>query len=109
MATRKSVYTPEITERLVSEYKSVETQEAREAVIEKFAEELEVKRASVIAKLVREEAYVKAERQAKRKATKAELVAAIAERIGKSAEAVESLEKATARSLTAILEALPEA
>jgi hypothetical protein len=109
MTTRKTVYTPEVTARLVAEYTGAETQEAREAVVEAFAQELEVKVASVRAKLVREEVYIAKVRETKRSATKAEMVAEIAARIGKSAEALESLEKATATSLKALLKALPEA
>lgn len=107
--TNKSVYTKEITARLVNEYKALETEEARKEFITAFASELGVKEASVRAKLVREEVYIKPERETKRKATKAELVAQIAKRVGKSEEALTSLEKATASALRAVLEALPQA
>lgn len=107
--TKQTVYTPEVTKALVAEYTGAESHEARKAVVESTAEALGVKPASVIAKLVREEVYVKAPRETKRSATKAEMVAEIATRVGKSAEALESLEKATAASLKALLKALPQA
>jgi len=105
----KSVYTPEVTEVLVREYSAAESAEARQAVLEKFAEELEVKVASVRAKLVREGVYVKAEKSRKSVATKAELVGLLAERLEVSEEALESLEKATKSALTKVLAGLPKA
>lgn len=105
----KPVYTKEVTARLVAEYKAAESAEARQAVMEAFASELGVKVASVRAKLVREEVYVKQERETKRKATKAELVTAIATRMGESEDKLDSLSKATASALRAVLKALPEA
>lgn len=106
MTTRKTVYTPEVTAKLVAAYEAAESAEARQEVMEATAEELGVKVASVRAKLVREEVYVKAEKTAKRSATKAELVAALAEAVGTSTEKLESLEKATAKALTVVLAAL---
>lgn len=107
--TKQTVYTPEVTQALVAQYTAAESAEARKEVVKAKAEELGVKEASVIAKLVREEVYIKAPREAKRSATKAEMVAEIAARVGKSAEALESLEKATSASLKALLKALPQA
>lgn len=106
MTTRKTVYTPEVTAQLTAEYQAAQSAEGRQAVMEAFAEKLEVKVASVRAKLVREEVYVKPERETKRKATKAELVTMLANEVGTQTEKLESLEKATAKALTVVLEAL---
>ena len=106
MTARKSVYTKENTVRLVTAYKAATSAEDRAFVVEQFAQELGVKPASVIAKLVREEVYIKPERVSKRKATKAELVARIATQLNVEQEQIESLEKANAKVLNILAEAL---
>lgn len=105
----KSVYTPEVTAELVQKYSAAESAEARNEVVETYAEKLEVKVASVRAKLVREGVYVKAERERKSTATKSELVAHLAEALGESEETLESLEKATKGALTKVLAGLAKA
>lgn len=105
----KSVYTPEVTQSLVAEYSAAESVEARQEVVERFAETLEVKPASVRAKLVREGVYQKVERERKSVATKSELVAKVAEALGAPEEALESLEKATKGALTRVLAGLTKA
>ena len=105
----KSVYTPEVTAALVEKYTAAESAEARQEVVESYAEELGVKVASVRAKLVREGVYVKAERARKSVATKSELVAKLAEALGESEESLESLEKATKGALTKVLAGLAKA
>ena len=92
----KTNYTPEQTAALVSGYQSGETVEA-------LATQLGKSVRSVVAKLSREGVY-----QAKSKATvarvkKADLVDAIANRIGVAPEVFDSLEKANHEVLEAIL------
>ncbi len=93
----KTNYTPEQTAALVSGYQAGETVEA-------LATQLGKSVRSVVAKLSREGVY-----QAKSKTTgvarvkKAELVDAIANRIGVAPETFDSLEKANHEVLEAIL------
>lgn len=103
------LYTPEVTAELVAQYTAAESAEARQAVVEAFAQKLGVKVASVRAKLVREEVYVKPERARKSTATKEQLVAQLAEALGEEEEALESLAKATKAALTKVLAGLAKA
>ena len=95
----KTNYTPEQTAALVSGYQAGETVEA-------LATQLGKSTRSIVAKLSREGVY-----QAKSKATvarvkKADLVDAIANRIGVAPETFDSLEKANHEVLEAILDNL---
>lgn len=108
MGTKTVNYTPEMTAELTEGYQACETDEGRQAFVEGFAAKHGKKVSSVRAKLVREGTYVKPERTAKRSATKAELVAAIAARTGANPDVIGSLEKATAKALRVIRDALPE-
>jgi transposase-like protein len=92
----KTNYTPEQTAALVSGYKAG-------ASVEALATQLGKSTRSIVAKLSREGVY-----QAKSKATvarvkKADLVDAIANRIGVAPEVFDSLEKANHEVLEAIL------
>jgi transposase-like protein len=95
----KTNYTPEQTAALVSGYQAG-------ATVEALATQLGKSTRSIVAKLSREGVY-----QAKTKATvarvkKADLVDAIANRIGVAPETFDSLEKANHEVLEAILQNL---
>lgn len=103
--TEKTVnYTEAQEARLREAYVGNESKETVEAL----ATELGKTARSIVAKLVRMELY-KSESKAeagKRGALKSEMVTEIAELVGASEEAVESLEKATAGALKLVLKAL---
>jgi len=104
------VYTDEVVEEMVADYKAAEDDEARSKVVAEWAKELEVSIPSVRTKLVSLGVYIsKAKaKNAEVKVTKAKLVEDIAEAIGVSSETVESLEKATKPTLTKVRDALVE-
>ena len=86
-------YTAEQTAELVEQYKAGTSVEAIAVAVGKSVR-------SVVAKLSREGVYVaKAAVKAEGKATKADLVAKIAEKFGVEAETLKSLEKATKEAL----------
>ncbi len=102
MATEKIVnYTEAQTNALVEAYKAAPTK----ATIEAFAADFGKSVRSIVAKLAKEGVY---QSEAKASAgvkgvTKADIVAAIAVAVGVTAEQLESLEKATAPALKAVL------
>lgn len=99
-ATKTVNYTPEQVQELVTEYQAGTTVEA---LAERFGKTTR----SIVAKLSREGVYEsKAKVAQAKRMPKDLLVAGIAERCGVSEEVVDSLEKATAVALTAVLEAL---
>lgn len=105
MATEKIVnYTAEQTAELVAAY----TADPTKATIETLATKLGKSVRSIVAKLAREGVYKSEAKETagKRALTKAEIVARIAAVIGKTEEQLESLEKATAPALNAVLFAL---
>lgn len=104
MATEKIAnYTVEMTSELVEAYKA----EPTEGTVKAFAEKFGKNAKSIVAKLVKEGVYVsKAKEAGKRAMLKAEMVAEIATLVGKSEEALESLEKATGPALMAVRAAL---
>ena len=99
-ASKTVTYTAKQTATLVEGYKAGESVEVLATAVGKSVR-------SVIAKLSREGVY-KAKAKAKGAATvtKAELVEAIAAKVGVSAEVVESLEKATKEALELVFGAL---
>lgn len=108
MSEKTVNYTAEQTAELVSAYESAETEAARQAVVETFAEKFNRKVASVRSKLVAEGVYVKAERKSKTGeaiVSKAQLVETIASNIGVASEAFESLEKANKAVLKVLAKA----
>ena len=108
--TDKTVnYTKEATADLVERYTAVKTDADRKAVVEAVAKELGKTVASVRAKLVREKVYVAVTRVGKRKAKKAELIAALAKTMGVNEDAIGSLEKATAAAILKVIGAVGKA
>lgn len=107
MATEKVAnYTVEQTAEMTSAYVANPTKATVEMLAEKFGKTTR----SVVAKLAKEKVYVaKAKAAGKREMLKAEMVDKIAELVGKTAEQMESLEKATGPALMAILAALAPA
>ena len=102
MATEKTVnYTEEMTKELVAAYVAAPTEDTVKAFAEKFGRTAR----SIVAKLARENVYkAKAKETAgKREMLKSEMVDKIAEALGEPAEKLESLEKATAPALTALV------
>lgn len=96
----KTNYTPEQTQALVAGYQAGETVEA-------LATKLGKTTRSVVAKLSREGVY-RAKTAAKgTRVTKAQLVSAIALKVGASEEVLESLEKATHEALELLASRLP--
>jgi hypothetical protein len=105
MGTKKVNYTPEQTAMLVDAYESVETQEQREAVVARYAEEFGKAPQSIRAKLVSEGVYVAKTYKTKKgekPESKAEMVAGIASLLGVDSERVESLEKANKAALNLV-------
>ncbi len=96
-------YTAEQTAMAVEAYKASPTQ----ATVEALATQLGKTARSVVAKLSKEGVYKSRAKEAgKRDMLKSEMVAEIAELLGKNEEVVESLEKATGPALMAVLTAL---
>lgn len=108
MAQVKVNYTDEMVARLHEVYDREDSEEAREAQIEQLSEELGRNKMSIRAKLTSEGVYVAKAKVEKKGASvrKADLVAAIAEKIGADEDVVGSLEKATKVALTRVLNAL---
>lgn len=102
MATNAKVvnYTAEQTAEIVARYNAGE---AVDAIAEAFGKSVR----SIVAKLSREGVYVaKAKSKADARVKKDELVAKIAEAIGADQEELDSLEKATAKALQLVLNAV---
>jgi hypothetical protein len=106
MTDKVENYTKEATADLVERYVGAEGDEGRKAVLVAVATELGKSVASVRAKTVREGVYVKAERATKRVARKAEMVTALAGSLGLDEIVLDSLEKATANALLAVIGAV---
>lgn len=110
MSTSKAqTYTEDQVSKMVADYTSADTDEARAEVVTTLSQELGKTVASIRSKLVREGVYVKKERKTKDgKAivSKAELVAQIADAMGEDLEVMESLEKSTKVVLQKILSAV---
>ena len=105
--TKTVNYTPEMTAALVEAYEAAGSDEARKGVIADFAGEFGKSTKSIVAKLVREDAYVKAERSGKKGGVKkADLVDAITSKVPMAENDADSLTKATMKALRAIDAAL---
>lgn len=108
MATEKIA---NYTEAQVTELVTAYTAEPNKATVAVFAEKFGKSVASIVAKLAREGVY-KSEAKAStgtKAQTKADMVTAIAKAIGASVKDLESLEKATAPALKAVLTAVTPA
>lgn len=94
-------YTAEQTAKMIADYKAGVSVEA-------IATEVGRSVRSVVAKLAREQVYKAKgkETAGKREMLKAEMVDEIAKLVGRDAEVLESLEKATGTALMAVLTAL---
>ncbi len=95
---------------MVNAYEQADSDAARAAVVNEYADLYGKTPASVRAKLVREGVYIAQTRApaGKRSAKKSDIVTAIADMLGVNGEAVESLEKATKRSLELVAAKLAE-
>ena len=105
MTKKAPNYTPEQTREIIAGYSEVLQTKGSEAARNwayAYADDHDRKRASVVAKLVREEVYEAPARQTKRKAKKADVVRAIAEICNTPDDVIGSLEKATGRALVAV-------
>lgn len=102
MATEKIVnYTAEQTAAIVSAY--VDEGQSSEQIAKTTGRTVR----SIVAKLVREKVYVSKEKaKAEKRASKADLVARIAELTGAAEEKLDSLEKATREALEVLVDAL---
>lgn len=108
---KETVYTNEVVEKMVDEYKAGQTDEERASIVESLANELGVKIHSVRAKLVSEKVYIPKTRTTKngdKVESKADIVGHIAEALGVEEEVVESLEKATKPVLKMLRNALQD-
>jgi hypothetical protein len=109
-ATAKTTnYTPEQTTELVKAYSAADTQESREEVIEKFAQKFGKGVRSIVAKLSREEVYIKktVETKGKREGkNKDDLAQAIGAVLKLSEGEVDSLTKANLTALDKVFQAL---
>lgn len=108
MADKAVNYTDEMVARMQGVYDSEASDEARDVQVAQLAEELGKSAASIRAKLANVGIYVaKAKVEGgKNTVRKADLVAAIAEKIGADEDVVGSLEKANKAALTRVLNAL---
>jgi hypothetical protein len=107
--TKAAKYSDEDVKRLVSAYKSADTDLDRKLVVINFADALGKTTNSIIAKLSGLKVYKKPEKVTKNGSAivrKSELVNKIADAIGEDAEVMESLEKATKIVLEKILAAV---
>lgn len=105
-----NVYTDEVVAEMVEAYTAAETQEARDGVVAEFAERVGKTVASVRAKLVRENVYIKKERTDKTGAkviTKDQMVTNLEAKMGLEPGDLDSLEKATKRVLKFLDAAIP--
>lgn len=109
MTTATTTYTAEQTVELTTAYNAAETQDDRVSVVEAFAVKFGKSTKSIIAKLSREGAYIKAER-ARKDGTKVEKKDSTADAIGAILKLSEpdtaSLSKANRKALQAIFLAL---
>lgn len=100
-------YTAEQTVTMLASYFPLGTESERTAQVANLALLFGKSVRSIIAKLAKEHVYVGKDKVAgKREMLKAEMVAEIAELMGKTDEQMESLEKATGPALMAVLSAL---
>lgn len=98
-------YTPEMTAEIVEAYKANPTKATVESLATKFGKTSR----SVVAKLSREGAYVKATpvKNVEKRVTKAEQIEALARKMGVASEKLESLSNATFNALALISAAIP--
>lgn len=110
MSEKEVNYTEAMTARLHEVYDADDSEEARELQITELSDELERSVPSIRAKLTREGVYVpKAKAPAgKNVVRKAQIVSAIAVKLGVDEDIVGSLEKATKNTLIRVFNALPE-
>lgn len=102
-------YTEEQVVELVFAYTAAETDEARAACVEAYAEKFEKSPASIRAKLVREKLYIKPEKAGKKGGIqKADLVEEISNFTETPVEILDSLSKATMVALTRVVETFRE-
>ena len=108
MSEKNVNYTDEMVARLHEVYDGEASEKDRDAQVAQLAEELGKSPASVRAKLTREGVYVAKSKAPAGKAgvRKADLVTAIAEKLGVDEDVVGSLEKATKNALTRVNDAL---
>ena len=101
-------YTEAETATVREAYLSAETDAERQSALEALSAELGKSVASLRQKLVREGVYVSKTKTetGTAKVLKSDLVAQVAQELGVEEEVVESLEKATRKTLELILEAL---
>jgi hypothetical protein len=108
-------YTPEQEARLLDVWKeapigqTAAEQATRKALVAQLAEEMGKKPASIRGKLSRLEVYIPTvytTKKGEKPTKKADLVAKIAEKCGKPVESFDSLEKANAAVLKALLDTL---
>lgn len=100
--SKETLYTEEVVTRMVEDYTSADTDEARADVVNDFAEELGATVQSVRSKLVNLGVYKAKQRVTKAGEaveSKAKIVSDIAKMMGVEEEVVESLEKATKPTL----------
>ena len=108
MTEKTPNYTEEQTANMVNAYEHADTDAARVAVVNEYAELYGKTAASVRAKLVREGVYIAQSRAPAGKAAekKSAIVSAIADLLNVNGEVIESLEKATKKSLELVRDAL---
>ncbi len=109
MADKNVNYTDEMVARLHEVYDKKADVETRDEQVAQLAQELGKSPASIRAKLTREGIYVpkgKVDKAGEKVVRKADLVAAIAERLDVAESVIESLEKATKVSLKLVLRGL---
>lgn len=108
MTDRPVNYTDEMVSRLHEVYDKNADEATREVQIEQLSQELGKNKASIRAKLTREGVYVAKAKVAKAPTgpRKAEIVTAIAGKLGVDEDVVGSLEKATKVTLMKVLNAL---
>jgi putative heme iron utilization protein len=97
-------YTPEMTQELVEAYKAQPTK----ATVEAFAVKFGKTARSIVAKLSREGAYVKATpvKNVNVRVTKAEQISALAKKMGVNESELESLSSATYATIALITAAI---
>jgi hypothetical protein len=109
MTTKTENYTAEMTAELIEAYKKADTSEARLAVVAFYAEKLGKTVNSVRAKLTREKVYIAkvyTNKNGAKPVKKDAMVTVIADKIGMTVEACDSLEKVNKNVLEAIIKAL---
>lgn len=111
-AKTDNVYTVGVVEGLVTVYTAADTADARNAVVEEYATKLGKSPASVRAKLVRENVYVKKVATNKNGGeimTKDKMVAALETRLGREIGDLDSLEKVTKNVLKILAQGYDDA